>query len=135
MAPTLPCQCSAVCAVLEVASLCPAVASTNNKPSVGLEYCICSDTWLACSCSATMVPIKGDVEGIERAGGRTEVLVTEGLTTVSYTLDEALVTFDTALKERVRITADPVTDRLPCCGRSASPCISRQPDSPPLLGP
>lgn len=52
-------------------------------------------------CSATIVPIKGDVEGIERSGGRTEVLVTEGLTTVSYALDEALVTFDTALKERV----------------------------------
>jgi hypothetical protein len=50
----------------------------------------------------TVVPIKGDVEGIERTGGRTEVLVTEGLTTVSYALDEALVTFDTALKERVR---------------------------------
>jgi hypothetical protein len=41
------------------------------------------------------------VETIERAGGRTEVLVTEGLTTVSYALDEAMVTFDTALKERV----------------------------------
>lgn len=53
-------------------------------------------------CSATIVPIKGDVESIEHAGGRTEVLVAEGLTTVSYALDEAMVTFDTALKERVR---------------------------------
>jgi len=30
------------------------------------------------------------------------VLVAEGLTTVSYALDEALVAFDTALKEQVR---------------------------------
>lgn len=58
----------------------------------------------ACAHSATVVPIKGDVEGIERVGGRTEVLVAEGLTTVTYTLDEALVTFDTALKERVSLT-------------------------------
>ena len=41
------------------------------------------------------------MEGIERGSGRTEVLVTEGLTTVSYALDEALVAFDTALKEKV----------------------------------
>lgn len=67
---------------------------------------------LVCMRSATMVPIKGDVEGIERAGGRTEVLVTEGLTTVSYTLDEALVTFDTALKERVRLIAAACTHRV-----------------------
>lgn len=58
---------------------------------------------MPCNCSATIVPIKGDVEGIERTGGRTEVLVTEGLTTVSYALDEAMVTFDTALKERVSL--------------------------------
>jgi intraflagellar transport protein 172 len=54
------------------------------------------------ACSATIVPIKGDVEGIERSGGRTEVLVSGGMGTVSYALDEALVAFDTALKERVR---------------------------------
>jgi hypothetical protein len=65
-------------------------------------------------CSVTVVPIKGDVEGIERTGGRTEVLVTEGLNTVSYALDEALVTFDTALKERVRGHAH--TDDVLCRG-------------------
>jgi hypothetical protein len=66
-------------------------------------------------CSATLVPIKGDVEGIERAGGRTEVLVTEGLTTVSYALHDALVTFDTALKERVRPQPTDLALKEMCC--------------------
>lgn len=52
-------------------------------------------------CRATVVPIKGDVEGIQRAHGRTEVLVNEGLTTTSYALDEALVTFGAALEQQV----------------------------------
>ena len=36
------------------------------------------------------MPIKGDVEDIERAPGRTEVIVDEGMNTVSYQLNEAL---------------------------------------------
>lgn len=32
----------------------------------------------------TVVPIKGEVEDIERSGGRTEVVVDEGMNTVSY---------------------------------------------------
>lgn len=74
------------------------VSSQLCTPTALLLSCACPAT----CCSATLVPIKGDVEGIKRAGGRTEVLVTEGLATVSYALDDALVTFDTALKERVR---------------------------------
>ncbi|KAJ1625159.1 hypothetical protein T492DRAFT_880584, partial [Pavlovales sp. CCMP2436] len=45
----------------------------------------------------TVVPIKGDVEEIERAEGKTEVIVDEGINTVSYALDEALIAFGAAL--------------------------------------
>eukprot|EP00882_Tetradesmus_deserticola_P028080 GHRQ01031258.1.p1 GENE.GHRQ01031258.1~~GHRQ01031258.1.p1 ORF type:complete len:211 (+),score=96.92 GHRQ01031258.1:939-1571(+) len=47
----------------------------------------------------TMISIKGDVEGIERSPGRTEVMVDEGLTTTSYALDEALIDFGSALDD------------------------------------
>ena len=47
----------------------------------------------------TVVPIKGDVEDIERAPGRTEVIVDEGMNTVSYQLNEALIAFGTAVDE------------------------------------
>lgn len=50
-----------------------------------------------------MIAIKGDVEGIERSPGRTEVLVNEGLTTTSYGLDEALIDFGSALDDLVRV--------------------------------
>eukprot|EP00882_Tetradesmus_deserticola_P033197 GHRQ01037900.1.p1 GENE.GHRQ01037900.1~~GHRQ01037900.1.p1 ORF type:complete len:191 (+),score=69.14 GHRQ01037900.1:939-1511(+) len=49
----------------------------------------------------TMISIKGDVEGIERSPGRTEVMVDEGLTTTSYALDEALIDFGSALDDLV----------------------------------
>ncbi|XP_004710279.2 intraflagellar transport protein 172 homolog [Echinops telfairi] len=41
----------------------------------------------------------GDVVGLERAGGKTEVMVTEGVTTVAYTLDEGLIEFGTAIDD------------------------------------
>ncbi|KAI9351150.1 hypothetical protein DFJ73DRAFT_789886 [Zopfochytrium polystomum] len=47
----------------------------------------------------TMFPIKGDIEDIEREGGKTEVIVDEGVNTVSYTLDETLIEFGTALDD------------------------------------
>ena len=47
----------------------------------------------------TVVPIKGDVEDIERTPGRTEVIVDEGMNTVSYELNEALIAFGTAVDE------------------------------------
>jgi intraflagellar transport protein 172 len=52
-------------------------------------------------CRVTMIGIKGDVEGIERSPGRTEVMVDEGLTTTSYALDEALIDFGSALDDLV----------------------------------
>ena len=36
---------------------------------------------------------------MERANGKTEVLVDEGVTTVSYTLDEGLIEFGTAIDD------------------------------------
>ncbi|KAJ3125766.1 hypothetical protein HK098_008226 [Nowakowskiella sp. JEL0407] len=48
----------------------------------------------------TMLAIKGDVENIERANRKTEVIVDEGVNTVSYTLDEGLIEFGTALDDK-----------------------------------
>ncbi|XP_077008571.1 intraflagellar transport protein 172 homolog isoform X7 [Tamandua tetradactyla] len=47
----------------------------------------------------TMSSIKGDIIGLERGGGKTEVMVTEGVTTVAYTLDEGLIEFGTAIDD------------------------------------
>eukprot|EP00052_Salpingoeca_macrocollata_P025012 m.226452 g.226452 ORF g.226452 m.226452 type:complete len:1747 (+) comp22359_c0_seq2:150-5390(+) len=47
----------------------------------------------------TTFPIKGDVVDIERVNGRTEVVVDEGVSTVSYALDEGLVEFGTAVED------------------------------------
>lgn len=46
----------------------------------------------------TMYQIKGDVETIERVEGKTEVLVEDGASTVSYNLDAALIEFGSALQ-------------------------------------
>eukprot|EP01062_Namystynia_karyoxenos_P065890 TRINITY_DN59944_c0_g1_i1.p1 TRINITY_DN59944_c0_g1~~TRINITY_DN59944_c0_g1_i1.p1 ORF type:complete len:1796 (+),score=840.25 TRINITY_DN59944_c0_g1_i1:110-5389(+) len=47
-----------------------------------------------------IVPIKGDVEDIERSEGKTEVIVDEGINTVAYGLDEALIEFGTAMEDK-----------------------------------
>nr|CAB3255301.1 intraflagellar transport protein 172 homolog [Phallusia mammillata] len=44
----------------------------------------------------TMFPIKGEIVDLERTEGKTEVLVQEGVNTVTYTLDEGLIEFGTA---------------------------------------
>ncbi|XP_024146740.1 intraflagellar transport protein 172 homolog [Oryzias melastigma] len=49
--------------------------------------------------SVTMFPIKGDIVDLERAEGKTNVLVKEGANTVAYTLDEGLVEFGTAIDD------------------------------------
>uniref|UniRef100_A0A8C7LHJ3 Intraflagellar transport 172 n=1 Tax=Oncorhynchus kisutch TaxID=8019 RepID=A0A8C7LHJ3_ONCKI len=48
---------------------------------------------------ATMFPLRGDVVDLERSNGKTEVIVTEGVNTVSYTLDEGLIEFGTAIDD------------------------------------
>ena len=43
---------------------------------------------------------QGEVTSLERRNGRTEVLVQSGVDTVSYTLDEGLIEFGTAIDDR-----------------------------------
>ena len=57
-----------------------------------------------------MYTVQGDVVGLERGGGKTEVMVTEGVTTVAYTLDEGLTEFGTA-KSRERLLTTSVVVR------------------------
>ncbi|KAK3595246.1 hypothetical protein CHS0354_010853 [Potamilus streckersoni] len=47
----------------------------------------------------TMFPLKGDIVDLERNEGKTEVIVNEGVTTISYTLDEGLIEFGTAIDD------------------------------------
>ncbi|KAJ7341442.1 hypothetical protein JRQ81_005540 [Phrynocephalus forsythii] len=47
----------------------------------------------------TMFPMKGDIVDLQRDNGKTEVIVTEGVNTVSYTLDEGLIEFGTAVDD------------------------------------
>ncbi|XP_039330557.1 intraflagellar transport protein 172 homolog isoform X1 [Saimiri boliviensis] len=47
----------------------------------------------------TMFTIRGDVIGLERGGGKTEVMVMEGVTAVAYALDEGLIEFGTAIDD------------------------------------
>lgn len=67
------------------------VVVAQNRGSLCVWYHINSPD------KVTVVPIKGDVEEIERADGKTEVIVDEGINTVSYALDEALIAFGAAL--------------------------------------
>lgn len=48
----------------------------------------------------TIYPVKGDVDSIERANGKTEVIVTEGNNTTSYSLDEPLIEFGFAIEAK-----------------------------------
>ncbi|KER27764.1 hypothetical protein T265_05253 [Opisthorchis viverrini] len=49
----------------------------------------------------TSIPIKGgEILDIVKQNGRTEVLVSEGLTTVSYALDDGLIEFGTAMEDK-----------------------------------
>uniref|UniRef100_A0A672S0Q9 Intraflagellar transport protein 172 homolog n=1 Tax=Sinocyclocheilus grahami TaxID=75366 RepID=A0A672S0Q9_SINGR len=47
----------------------------------------------------TMFSLKGDIVDLERSNGKTEVIVTEGVNSVSYTLDEGLIEFGTAIDD------------------------------------
>ncbi|EPY19231.1 intraflagellar transport 172, partial [Strigomonas culicis] len=60
-----------------------------------------------------VVPIKGEVEGIERGNGKTEVIVDEGVNTVAYGLDESMIEFGTAMEEKNYIRACDLLDRVP----------------------
>ena len=45
------------------------------------------------------IPPQGDIVDIEREGKKTVVLVNEGLSTVSYALDDQLIEFGTAIDD------------------------------------
>ncbi|KAK7878726.1 hypothetical protein WMY93_030965 [Mugilogobius chulae] len=47
----------------------------------------------------TDFPETGDIVDLERADGKTNVIVSEGLNTVTYTLDEGLIEFGTAIDD------------------------------------
>ena len=47
----------------------------------------------------TIHELKGDVDEIERGDGKTQVIVDEGVNTVSYELDEGLIAFGTAMDD------------------------------------
>ena len=49
--------------------------------------------------------IKGDIDGIERANGKTEVLVDETVNVSSYELVEELIDFGTAIDDRDYVKA------------------------------
>ena len=52
------------------------------------------------SCAELLNPfLQGDILDLERADGKTEVLVNEGVNTISYTLDEGLIEFGTAVDD------------------------------------
>uniref|UniRef100_A0A8C2G8A1 Intraflagellar transport protein 172 homolog n=1 Tax=Cyprinus carpio TaxID=7962 RepID=A0A8C2G8A1_CYPCA len=57
--------------------------------------------WYTIDCPerVTMFPLKGDIVDLERSNGKTEVIVTEGVNSVSYTLDEGLIEFGTAIDD------------------------------------
>eukprot|EP00744_Colponema_vietnamica_P003231 GILI01004982.1.p1 GENE.GILI01004982.1~~GILI01004982.1.p1 ORF type:complete len:1648 (-),score=437.85 GILI01004982.1:177-5084(-) len=61
----------------------------------------------------TIVPIKGDVEGIERTPGKTEVIVDDGAVTFAYGLDESLIEFGTAMEDRDYDKACDLLVRIP----------------------
>ncbi|XP_054618204.1 intraflagellar transport protein 172 homolog [Dunckerocampus dactyliophorus] len=66
------------------------VVVAQNRGNLCIWYSIDSPE------SITMFPIKGDIKDLERADGKTDVIVTEGVKTVAYTLDESLIEFGTA---------------------------------------
>lgn len=45
--------------------------------------------------NVTMFSIRGEITGVERNEGKTDVIVQSGMETTSYTLDEGLIEFGT----------------------------------------
>lgn len=57
---------------------------------------VCKGNWSG----TTFTPcLQGDVVDVERADGKTEVVMTEGVSTVAYALDEGLIEFGTAVDD------------------------------------
>ncbi|XP_027896583.1 intraflagellar transport protein 172 homolog [Xiphophorus couchianus] len=69
------------------------VVVAQNRGHICIWYSIDSPE------SITMFPIRGDIIDLERADGKTDVIVTEGVNMVAYTLDEGLIEFGTAIDD------------------------------------
>uniref|UniRef100_A0A3B4XDD0 Intraflagellar transport 172 n=1 Tax=Seriola lalandi dorsalis TaxID=1841481 RepID=A0A3B4XDD0_SERLL len=69
------------------------VVVAQNRGNLCIWYSIDSPE------SVTMFPIKGDIVNLERVDGKTDVIVTEGVNTVTYMLDEGLIEFGTAIDD------------------------------------
>ncbi|XP_053193415.1 LOW QUALITY PROTEIN: intraflagellar transport protein 172 homolog [Scomber japonicus] len=69
------------------------VVVAQNRGNLCIWYSIDSPE------SITMFPIKGDIVDLERVDGKTDVMVTEGVNTVTCTLDEGLIEFGTAVDD------------------------------------
>jgi intraflagellar transport protein 172 len=46
-----------------------------------------------------IVFLQGEIVDLERVDGKTEVIVNEGVANISYTLDEGLIEFGTAIDD------------------------------------
>ncbi|KAJ3607079.1 hypothetical protein NHX12_026594 [Muraenolepis orangiensis] len=69
------------------------VVVAQNRANLCVWYSIDSPE------STSMFPLRGDVVDLLRADGRTEVTVSEGVGTSSFTLDEGLIEFGTAVDD------------------------------------
>lgn len=82
------------------------VVVAQNRTNLSVWYNI------RCPDKATIYQIKGDVEQIERANGRTEVIVDEGMNTASYQLDESLIAFGSAMDDMQLVRAMSILEPL-----------------------
>ncbi|CCW70318.1 unnamed protein product [Phytomonas sp. Hart1] len=70
------------------------------------------------------LPIRGEVQGIARGAGKTEVLVDDGVHTVAYALDEAMIEFGAAMEEHDYERAVDLLDRTPSSAETAAMCTT-----------
>ncbi|CAD7963993.1 unnamed protein product [Amoebophrya sp. A25] len=84
------------------------VVVAQNRNQLCVWYSILENTD-----RVTCHEIKGDIEDIERAQGRTFVSVDEGVNTVEYELDEALINFGSCLDKKQYGKAVDILEELP----------------------
>jgi intraflagellar transport protein 172 len=84
-------------------SLCLTILQFICKITIGCLYGIVllkkTTNEIIISVSWYMFATQGDIVDLERNEGKTDVVVNEGVTTVSYTLDEGLIEFGTAIDD------------------------------------
>ena len=74
------------------------ISDSPNVLNVGCIPCpVCS---VGAPERQVVIPVRGEVEGIERGGGRTTVLLDDGLGQNTLELDEAFIAFGTAVDDQ-----------------------------------